>query len=101
MFEKSDQKFLRALESPEEFEKLLKKLRQGRRWLAFSTAFSLLAAIVLFIIVQPLVTSLPQGGGAPLLILPVMLLFLPALSAMKALSVHGEIHALLIFKKTP
>ncbi len=99
MFEKSDQKFLRALESPEELEKLLKKLRRGRRWSAFFTAFFLLAVVVLFILIQPLVTSLPQGAGAPLLILPVMLLFCPMLYAMKALSLHGEIRTLLIFKK--
>jgi|GEM_PF-5938979 len=99
MFAKSDQKFLRALDSPGEFEKLLKKMRLGRRWFAISTAFSLLAVIVLFILVQPLATNLPPGAGAPLLILPVMLLFFPVLNAMKALSLHGEIRTLLAFQK--
>ena len=99
MFEKSDQRFLRALESPEELEKLLKKLRLTRRWFAISTAFSLLAAIVLFILFQRLAADLPPGADAPLLILPVMLMFFPVLNTMKALSLHGEIHTLLAFQK--
>lgn len=99
MFQKSDQKFVGALESPEVLEQLLQKLRRGRRWLTISTAFSLLAAIMLFILVQPLATDLPPGAGAPLLILPMMLLFFPVLNAMKALSLHGEIRTLLVFKK--
>jgi hypothetical protein len=99
MFEKSDQRFLRALESPREFETLLKKLRLGRRWFAISAAFSLLTAIVLFLFFQRLAIDLPQGAGAPLLILPVMLLFVPVLNAMKALSLHGEIRTLLVFNK--
>ena len=99
MFEKCDQKFERALESADHLEKLLKKLRRGRWWFTISTAFSLLAAVVLFILVQPLVKDLPPGTSAPLLILPMMLLFFPVLNAMKALSLHGEIRTLLVFKK--
>ncbi len=99
MFEKSDQRFLQALESDEELEKLLKKLRTGRCWLTVSAAVSLVATLVLFIMAQKIVADLPQGVGGELRILPIMLLFFPVLNAMKSLSLHGEIRTLLVFKK--
>ena len=99
MFEKRDQRFLRALETAEEFEKLLKQLRFGRRLYSISTAFSFLGFVVILLISLHMGGDIPPGAISLIMLMPVMLLFFPVLFLIKAISLNGEIRTLLVFQR--
>ena len=99
MFEKSDQKFQQALESPEAFAKLLKQLRLGRKIMAIYLVCSLVGAVVMLFVYMHLTRGMPPEAASQLMILPVMLFFFPFNFLIKAYSAHAEIRTLLVFQK--
>jgi hypothetical protein len=99
MFEKSDQRFLRALESEEEFENRLAKLKKARKQ-------AVIVAIIggaLFFVFMVMSFNLAQrcNGVSQTLILfgPFVYLLNPLMLTIKAHYFHSEIRALMVFQK--
>lgn len=88
MFEKSDQRFLQALDSPEEFEKRLKKLRFGRKILTVYTLSATVASVVMLFVGKDIASGFPE-----------MSFFFPIIFGIKVTGIHSEIRTLLVFKK--
>ena len=99
MFEKNDQRFLLAMEFPEEFDERLAKLKKARKQ-------SVMVAIIgcaLFFAFFPVAFNLAQrcqGMSQTMVLLgPFVYLLNPLMLTIKAHSVHSEIRALMVFQK--
>lgn len=99
MFEKSDQKFLKSLDSSEEFEEMLDKLAKARR----RCAFYAIGGIVLFFAGFYLSLTIAQrsSGIAQTLILflPFGFLLSPLMISIRGFSIHAQIRTSLAFGK--
>ena len=99
MFEKSDQRFLRALESQEELEKRLKLLRLDRKVRVIFCACGSVGAIVMLIISSRLAQGMDPEVSIYLMLPSVMLLFFPLIFLIQACHTNLQICTLLLFKK--
>lgn len=99
MFEKSDQRFLRALESHEELEKRLKLLRLDRKIRVILLACSFVGAIVMSGMGSRLAQGMDPAVSIFVMLPAVMLLFFPLIFLIQACHTNSQIHTLLAFKK--
>lgn len=106
MFEKSDQRFLQALASEEEFEKRLGSLTNQRRWsciLATALAVYIFAHVIFVLVTFQSTISdhTPFGLNVPpgMVLLPMIFLMLSLQWVVQAVVAHCEIRTLLIYKK--
>lgn len=99
MFEKSDQKFLGALESHEEFKKLLAKLTKTRKQSAVVAVIGFVLFLVFFWMSFDLAKRCPGMSQTIVLLAPFAFLLTPLLQTIKACSTHTQIRTLLVFQK--
>jgi hypothetical protein len=99
MFEKSDQDFLRVLDSQEEFEKRLKLLFLDRKIRVISTACGFFVSIV-GIIISGRLTQGEYSEVTIYIMLPsVMLVVFPFTFFIQACHTNSQIKTLLVFQK--
>lgn len=99
MFENSDQKFLRALESPEEVEKLFAKLKRARRQSVICAVCGLAAFFVFFHMSINLAQRISGVAQTIILFGPFAYLLTPLMITIKAYNIQSQIRILIVFKK--
>jgi hypothetical protein len=99
MFENSDQRFLRALESQKELEKRLKLLRLNRKVRVIFCACGFVGAIVMLIISSRIAQGMGQEVSIYVMLPSVMLLFFPLIFLIQVCHTHSQIRTLLVFQK--
>lgn len=99
MFEKSDQRFLRALELSEEFDKRLAKLKKTRKQSMIVAIIGVVLFFVFFFISFNLAQRCPGISQTMVLLGSFTYLLNPLMLTIKAHHVHSEIRALMVFQK--
>ena len=98
MFEKSDQRFLRALEFPEEFEKRLARLKKMRKQAVIVAIIGCSLFFVFFVITFKLAQRCQGASQTMVLLGPFVYLLNPLMLTIKAHYLNSEIRALMVFQ---